>query len=180
MGLTYADNGVENLFSKHRMPIRGLVDSGAVFMTIPDHIAVQSGYDLEEASSREVILKDGSRKSVPMAGPLRVHFAGWYCDLSALVFGDAALFGAVPMEMMDLVLHPATQMLVVNPASPFVPVALAKQAVQSIYPSNQQYNRGRGHETIRRRRRPLLQAHVAGAVFRQAETKAASGNSGYR
>jgi hypothetical protein len=34
--------------------------------------------------------------------------------------------GAVPMEMMDLVLHPGTQSLSVNPASPHVPVALAK------------------------------------------------------
>lgn len=126
MGLTYADIEAENLFSKHRMAIRALVDSGAVFMIIPEHIAIQLGYDLEEVSRREVILADGSRKSVPMVGPLRVHFAGRYCDLSALVFGDEALFGAVPMEMMDLVVHPATQTLTVNPASPFVPVALAK------------------------------------------------------
>jgi hypothetical protein len=61
-----------------------------------------------------------------MIGPLRVHFADRYCDLSALVLGDEPLLGAVPMEMMDLVLHPASQKLTVNPASPFVPVALAK------------------------------------------------------
>jgi hypothetical protein len=30
------------------------------------------------------------------------------------------------MEMMDLVLNPATQTLSVNPASPYLPVALAK------------------------------------------------------
>lgn len=46
--------------------------------------------------------------------------------IRALVFGDEALFGAVPMEMMDLVLHPATQSLTINPANPFLPVALAK------------------------------------------------------
>ncbi len=40
--------------------------------------------------------------------------------------GDEPLFGAVPMEMMDLVLHPAMQMLTVNLASPYVPVALVK------------------------------------------------------
>jgi len=126
MGLNYADIEAENLFANRRMPIRALVDSGAVFMIIPEHIALQLGFDLEEVSRREVILADGSRKSVPMIGPLRVHFAGRYCDLSALVFGDEALFGAVPMEMMDLVLHPATQRLSVNPENPFMPVALAK------------------------------------------------------
>ena len=126
MGITYTDIEIENLFTKRRMSIRALVDSGAVFMTIPDHVALQLGYDLEEVSRREIILADGSRKSVPMVGPLRVYFTDRYCDLSALVVGDEVVFGAVPMEMMDLVLHPATQTLTVNPASPFVPVALMK------------------------------------------------------
>jgi clan AA aspartic protease len=126
MGITYTDIEIENLFTKRRMTIRALVDSGAVFMTIPSHAALQLGYDLEEVSQREIILADGSRKTVPMVGPLRVYFTDRYCDLSALVVGDEALFGAVPMEMMDLVLHPASQALMVNPESPFLPVALMK------------------------------------------------------
>ena len=127
MGITYTNIDIENLFTKRRLSIRALVDSGAVFMAIPDHVALQLGYDLEEVSRREIILADGSRKSVSMVGPLRVYFADRYCDLSALVVGDEALFGAVPMEMMDLVLHPASQTLTVNPESPFVPVALMKK-----------------------------------------------------
>ena len=126
MGLTYADIEVENLFTRRTFKTKSLVDSGAVFFTIPEHIAVQLGFDLTEVSVREVVLADGSRKTVPMVGPLRVRFADRYCDLSALVMGDEPLFGAVPMEMMDLVLHPASQTLIVNPASPYVPVALAK------------------------------------------------------
>jgi len=126
MGLTYADIEVENLFTHRALKIPSLVDSGAVFFTLPQHVAVQLGFDLTEVSSREVVLADGSRKTVPMVGPLRVRFADRYCDLSALVMGDEPLLGAVPMEMMDLVLHPATQVLMVNPANPFIPVALAK------------------------------------------------------
>ena len=126
MGLSYADISIENLFQKRRMAVKALVDSGSVFFTVPAHIALQLGFDITEVSTREVILADGSRKAVPMIGPLRVHFADRYCDLSALVMGDEPLFGAVPMEMMDLVLHPASQTLSVNPNSPFVPVALAK------------------------------------------------------
>ena len=126
MGLSYADISIENLFQKRRMAVKALVDSGSVFFTIPAHIALQLGFDMTEVSTREVILADGSRKAVPMIGPLRVHFADRYCDLSALVMGDEPLFGAVPMEMMDLVLHPASQTLSVNPDSPFIPVALAK------------------------------------------------------
>ena len=126
MGLTYADIVLESTFRQRSLPARALVDSGAVFMIIPSHVALQLGFDVEEISAREVIMADGSRKAVPMVGPLRVHFGDRYCDLSALVFGDEPLLGAVPMEMMDLVLNPATQTLSVNPASPYLPVALAK------------------------------------------------------
>lgn len=126
MGIAYAEIEIENLFQKRRVSIRALVDSGSVFLTIPEHIAVQLGFDSSEVDQREVVQADGSRKAVPMIGPLRVHFSDRYCDLSALVLGDEPLIGAVPMAMMDLVLHPASQTLSVNPSSPFVPLALAK------------------------------------------------------
>lgn len=126
MGITYAEIGMENLFQKRRMTIKALVDSVSVFLTVPEHIALRLGFDTSEVDKREVVLADGSRRAVPMIGPLRVHFSERYCDLSALGLGDEPLIGAVPMEMMDLVVHPASQTLSVNPASPFVPVALAK------------------------------------------------------
>lgn len=126
MGLTYADLTLEATFRNRKLAVRALVDSGAVFMIIPQHLALQLGFDLDEVSTREVVLADGSRKQVPMIGPLRVHFRDRYCDLSALVFGDEALLGAVPMEMMDLILQPSTQSLTVNPDSPYIPVAIAK------------------------------------------------------
>jgi clan AA aspartic protease len=126
MGLTYANIEVGNLFTKRSLPVKALVDSSTVFFTVPEHIAVQLGFDLTEVSTREVVLANGHRELVPMIGPLRVKFGDRYCDLSALVLGDESLLGAVPMEMMDLVLHPATHSLTVNPASPFIPVALVK------------------------------------------------------
>lgn len=126
MGLTYADIELENVWQKRRFPVHALVDSGAVFMIVPEHMALQLGFDLTEVSQREVILADGSRRLAPMIGPLRVHFGDRYCDLSALAFGDEPLMGVVPMEMMDLVLQPSTQTLTVNPESPYLPVAMAK------------------------------------------------------
>lgn len=126
MGIPYADIALESIFPKRRLEVKALEDLGSVFLTVPQHIAVQLGFDTEEAGTREIILADGSRKAVPMIGPIRVHFAHRYCDLSALVLCDEPLLGAVPTEMMDLVLHPSSQTLTVNPASPYVPVALAK------------------------------------------------------
>ena len=126
MGITHADIVLENIILKRKIDVKALVDSRSVFMTVPQDVAVQLGFDLDEVSTREAVLADGSRKRVPMIGPLRVHFGDRYCDLSALVLGDEALFGAVPMEMMDLVLHPARQSLTVNPENPYVPAALVK------------------------------------------------------
>ena len=126
MGIPRADISLENIILKRRIEVKALVDSGSVFMTVPQHVAVQLGFDLDEVSTREAVLADGSRKRVPMIGPLRVHFSDRFCDLSALVLGDEPLFGAVPMEMMDLVLHPAQQSLTVNPENPYVPAALVK------------------------------------------------------
>ena len=126
MGVTHASIRLENPFAARHMEVEALVDCGSVFLTVPAHMAIQLGFDVDETSVREVILADGTRKAVPMVGPLRVHFADRFCDLSALVSGDEPLLGAVPMEMMDLVLHPASQTLTVNPESPYIPTALAK------------------------------------------------------
>lgn len=122
----YSKTSLENSFTKHRMDVRAMVDSGSVFLTVPEHVAIQLGFDLQETSTREVVLADGSRRNVPMICPLRVRFADRYCGPSALVLGDEPLFGVVPMEMMGLVLHPSNQTLMVNPTSPYVPTALAK------------------------------------------------------
>ncbi len=126
MGIPHADILLENTILKRKLEVKALVDSGSVFMTVPQHVAVQLGFDLDEVSTREAVLADGSGRRVPMIGPLRVHFSDRFCDLSALVLGDEPLFGAVPMEMMDLVVHPARQTLTVNPENPFVPAALVK------------------------------------------------------
>jgi hypothetical protein len=44
----------------------------------------------------------------------------------ALVLGDEALLGAVPMEDMDLVVNPSRRELTVDPASPNIAHSRAK------------------------------------------------------
>ena len=60
-------------------------------------------------------------------GPIELRFDNRGCFTGALVLGDEILLGAVPMEDMDLVVSPATRSVMVNPASPNVPSAAAKQ-----------------------------------------------------
>jgi hypothetical protein len=54
MGLTYADIVLESTFRQRSLPARALVDSGAVFMIIPSHFALQLRFDVEAVSTREV------------------------------------------------------------------------------------------------------------------------------
>jgi hypothetical protein len=55
------------------------------------------------------------------ASPVRVDFENLFCFAGALVIGDETLPGAVPMEDMDLVVHPATQKSMPNPLHPNKP-----------------------------------------------------------
>ena len=62
MGLTYAAIEVENPVLGRSLKLRALVDSGSVFMTLPEHIAVQLGFDLANGRTREVTVADGRRR----------------------------------------------------------------------------------------------------------------------
>jgi clan AA aspartic protease len=100
-----------------------LVDTGAMNLCIPEHVAVQ--LRLEKRYEREVVLADGSRKLVPYVSGVRVETQGRGCVTGALVFGNQVLLGAIPMEDMDLVVHPARLTAIPNPENPNIAVSLA-------------------------------------------------------
>lgn len=66
-----------------------LVETGALMLCIPQHVAVQ--LQLEEESQREVTVADGRVAQVPYVGPLRVAAAGRFCYVGALVVNPHAL-----------------------------------------------------------------------------------------
>ena len=104
--------------------VDALADSDAVHLCIPDHIRIQ--LQLDEIDKKEVILADGTRKIVPYVGPIEIHFKNRIGFAGALVMGDQALLGAIPMEDMDLVIIPKTKNLDVNPSSPNIATSVAK------------------------------------------------------
>lgn len=128
MGLIYADLKLSNPREQAMIPIdvTALVDTGALMLCIPEHVCVQLG--LQETEKREVTTADGRSHLTPYVGPIQIRFGNRTCFTGALVLGDSVLLGAVPMEDMDLVVHPARQVLTVNPASPNIPSALVKRA----------------------------------------------------
>jgi clan AA aspartic protease len=104
--------------------VSALVDTGAMTICIPEHVAVQ--LQLAEIEKREVTTADERSHVVPYVGPIQIRFQNRTCFTGALVIGDTVLLGAVPMEDMDLVLSPSRQTIEVNPNSPNIPSAVVK------------------------------------------------------
>jgi clan AA aspartic protease len=108
------------------LEVTALADTGSMLLYIPEHVAIQMGF--RELERREVTLADGSRRAVSYVGPVEIRFANWRCFTGAMVMGDDVLLGAIPMEDLDVVVHPLTRTVTVNPDSPNVPTTIAKHA----------------------------------------------------
>jgi clan AA aspartic protease len=131
MGLVYADieliNAVDLENAKRhiigedevkRIRLSMLVDSGAYMMAINE--TIQQQLDLSIIEKRKVQLASGEVIEYDVAGPVRVHFANRTAICNAFVLpGDTEpLLGAIPIEEMDVLIHPQRQELIVNPEHP--------------------------------------------------------------
>jgi clan AA aspartic protease len=126
MGLTYARVTLANVRRPDLAPIEAdaLVDTGALHLCIPRHVALQ--LELEEFDRREVTIADGSKHVASYVGPLSVAIANRKGLAGAMVLGDEVLLGAIPMEDLDLVVHPGTRTVGPNPSNPNIPASVAK------------------------------------------------------
>lgn len=131
MGLVYAEIELINaddlaLARRHiigekeikRIRVNSLVDSGAYMMAINE--TIQGQLDLPLIENRNVQLASGEVVSYPVVGPLMIKFANRTATCSTFVLpGDSEpLLGAIPMEEMDVLVHPKRQELIVNPEHP--------------------------------------------------------------
>ncbi len=98
--------------------VDALADTGAIHLCIP--VSIRDRLALEGDEKRTISLADGSSRSVPYVGPVELRLEGRRGFTGALVMGDQALLGVVPMEDMDLVVIPKTRQVVPNPANPGV------------------------------------------------------------
>ena len=104
--------------------VDALADTGSVHLCIPEHIRIQ--LQLEEIDKKDVTLADGSERLTPYVGPVELQFKNRIGFCGALVMGDQALLGAIPMEDMDLIVIPKTRTVDVNPLSPNIATSIAK------------------------------------------------------
>jgi len=128
MGLVYADFKLINHYTKQSVDIRALVDTGTTGAFVTWEVARQLGFDPEEVSVQHVTVADGRRVAVPMLVPVEIHFQDRHYTTEVCVLGDECLVGAVPLEMMDLVVHPGRLAVVPNPAHPAGPSLRAGSA----------------------------------------------------
>lgn len=133
MGYVYADtelvNSIEeematrNLMDQDevkRMHINLMVDTGAWMLCINENI--QSILDLKIKRKEKVRMANGDRAEYDVVGPVLIKFGGREARCEAIVLpGDTRpLFGAVPMELLNLVIHSQRHELLVNTEGPFL------------------------------------------------------------
>jgi clan AA aspartic protease len=101
-----------------RMHVTMLVDSGAYMLTINENI--QAYLQLPFKERKKYVTADGRVTECDVVGPVDVKFANRTATCNAyLLSGDnEPLLGAIPMEEMDVLIHPQRQELVVNPLHP--------------------------------------------------------------
>ena len=133
MGMVYADIELinaddialvrRNLMDKDeikRMTVSMVVDSGAYMMAINE--TIQGQLQLPTKEKRKSIMADGTIVEHDVVGPIEVKFKNRTAVCNALVLpgNNEPLLGAIPMEEMDVLIHPRRQELIVNPEHPYM------------------------------------------------------------
>lgn len=100
--------------------LEGIVDTGAVALTLPSHIVEKLG--LTRMHKQVAQYADGRLEEVDVTEPVFVEVMGRYTSEEALVLGDEILIGQTVLEKTDLFVDCRAQRLIPNPAHPNQPV----------------------------------------------------------
>ena len=134
MGLTYANIQLQNGddaadFRRGRIgedevrqiEVNALVDTGSVQLAINESLREALG--LEIIGMRPSQLADGTRLTLPVVGSIVVKYLDRWSITTALVLPDdqEPLLGAIPLEEMDLYVHPRrNELLPIHPDGPLM------------------------------------------------------------
>jgi clan AA aspartic protease len=132
MGLVYADitliNGDDLALSRRyiigedeirQMTVKMLVDTGSYNLCINEEIQAQLQFPVVE--TRKAVTADGRILECDVVSNVEVRFKNRATTCRAMVLpGDnEPLLGAIPLEDMDVLIHPQRQELIVNPDHPY-------------------------------------------------------------
>lgn len=132
MGLVYAEitliNGEDLALARHhvigedeikQMQITTLVDSGSLMLCINENIQQQLQFPVVEKRSGQ--LANGSIVEYDVVSHVELRFKNRATTCRAMVLPGSSepLLGAIPLEDMDVLIHPQRQELIVNPEHPY-------------------------------------------------------------
>lgn len=132
MGLVYANieliNGEDLTLAKRHiigedeiraMQVKALVDTGSYMLCINESIQEQLKFPVAERRSGQ--LANGSIVEYDVVSHVELKFKNRRTMCNAMVLpGDSeVLLGAIPLEDMDVLIHPQRQELIVNPEHPY-------------------------------------------------------------
>jgi clan AA aspartic protease len=105
--------------------VEALVDTGATTLILPADLVEALG--VSEFRRVDVRLADGTDRSVPVVGDLRIEILGrdMVCDALVTPKGSTPLIGQIPLERLDLVVNPKSRELMANPLHPDGPLLVA-------------------------------------------------------
>jgi clan AA aspartic protease len=98
--------------------IDALADTGAIELAIPEEVVEALGLPIIRRDRWTVA--DGRSVELAVAGMVEVELLGRSVTVETIVLprGSRALLGAVPLELMDLVVVPRTGEVITNPEHP--------------------------------------------------------------
>jgi clan AA aspartic protease len=132
MGLVYADveiiNGEDLVLARRklmdedeikRIHLNILVDSGSYMLCINE--SIQEQLQLPIVDSKKAQTADNRIIDCPVVDQVQLRFKNRQWSGRAMVLpGDAEpLLGAIPLEEMDVLIHPLRNELIVNPEHPY-------------------------------------------------------------
>jgi clan AA aspartic protease len=132
MGAVYADIELINnddlaLTRRHlmgieevrRMYINMRVDTGADMLCLNESIQEQLQFPVME--KRKAQLADGRFLECEVVSSVEIHFKNRRTICNAMILPNDAepLLGCIPLEDMDVLIHPLRQELIVNPDHPY-------------------------------------------------------------
>jgi clan AA aspartic protease len=132
MGLVYAEieliNGGDLEMARRsiigeeevkRMKVTALVDTGSYMLCINENI--QEQLQLPVVEKRKAQMENGEIVQCDVVAPVELRFKNRATTCRAMVLpGDNEVFlGAIPLEDMDVLIHPLRQELIVNPDHPY-------------------------------------------------------------
>jgi clan AA aspartic protease len=115
-------NGDIPMEAVRRVEVEALVDTGATMLAIPEDLVQRLG--LREVERRRVKMADGSVREVGRVDSIRFEVLGrdMTCDALVMPAGTTPLIGQVQLESLDLIVDAKSRDVMVNPASPDMPM----------------------------------------------------------